>query len=192
MTWKPKRQATPVSAVEALWEKYGTWITGAVAVGLAAWLAVILVGRWQEGKLKKGQADLEQINRDDPGAAMQLKRLQLEYGDTKVGPRIQLKLAQVMYHNGDFPGAEKLLEPLRGNKDLLPVDRAEVNLELAYLAQERGALAEARKRFEVVRDEGLYAWEADQMLKLLDQMEKGKKETTGEGAPEAPKAPSGG
>ena len=172
MTWKPKKQTMELSTVEELWEKYGTWFTGAIAAALAVWLVVMLVGKWQDSRIHKGQAELEGINPESPGASMQLKRLTLEYGGTKMGPSIQVKLAQVMYRTGDYDGARTLLEKLKAEKDVMGVDRAQADLELAYIALEKGDIDEARKRFKVVEDEGLYAFEAKRMIALLDKLQK--------------------
>ena len=172
MTWKPKKQNVEVSTVEELWEKYGTWFTGAVALALAVVLCVMLYNRWAEGRMRKGQSELEMINRESPGASMQLKRLALEYGDSKLGPAIQVKLAQVMYRDGEYAAAETLLVKLKADKALSGVDRAQANLELAYLAQEKGEVAEALKRFKTVEEDGLYAFEAKRMTALLEKLQK--------------------
>jgi hypothetical protein len=145
MTWKPKKQAMEASTVEELWEKYGTWFTGAVAVVLAVVLVVMLVNRWTESRLRKGQSELEMI---------------------------EIKLAQVMYRNGEFAAGETLLQKLKADKVLSGVDRAQVDLELAYLAQEKGDVAEALKRFKTVEADGLYAFEAKRMTALLEKLQK--------------------
>lgn len=184
MTWKPKKKPIESSTFDELWEKYGTWITGAVVVVLAAVLAGMLINRYVEGKQKKGQEELEKI---DPGAAgteMQLRKLESEYGDSPLTLRIRLKLAQAMYQNGDYAGAEQVLDKLHGEKSLMALERAEVDLQRAYVAQERGDTDEALRRYEVVEKEGLYASEAKRLIALLDEA---KKEPKPVETPEVPK-----
>ncbi len=197
MTWKPKKQEVAVTGLDRLWEQYGTWISGAVTVVLAAWLVYVLVGRWNESRLRKGQAELGRIMVDDPGASMRLKALAVDYGNTKVGPQIQLKLAQIMFRAGEYEDAEKTLKALVGDARLTDVDRAQVNLARAYVAQElatqagqkgdlateKSLLEEARKRYEVAKEDGLYAAEAKHMLEVLDRMNP----VPAPAAPEAPK-----
>lgn len=183
MTWKPKKQEVAATGIAKFWEDYGTWISGAVTVALAVVLVVILVRRYNESQLAKGQAELGAISVEDAGSRMQLKRLATEYGDTKLGPQIQLKLALVMCRAGDYEEAEKTLEAVRGDARLSDIERSQVNLTRGYAAQERamqagqkGDLAtektlldEARKRYEAVKDDPLYGAEAKHMLEVLDR-----------------------
>ncbi len=189
MTWKPKKQQVLApTALEVYWEKYGTWILGAVTVVLAVVLVSMLVRQYTEGKGRRGQSELSAIQLSDPTAKGQLEKLLLEYGGTKLGPQIQLKEAQVMFRAGkreDLEGAEKMLEGLRGDQRLSTVDRAQVTLTLAYTAMEladgaqkrgeteeaRRRYDEARKRFEDVEKEELYAAEAKHMLEVLGRMQ---------------------
>jgi predicted negative regulator of RcsB-dependent stress response len=115
---------------------------------------------------------------------MQLKRLATEYGDTKLGPQIQLRLALVMCRAGEYEEAEKTLEAVRGDARLSDIERAQVNLTRGYVAQERATQAgqkgdlamektlldEARKRYEAVKDDPLYGAEAKHMLEVLDRV----------------------
>ena len=171
MTWKPKKAPVQPGSIERLWEKYGTWVVGGLAVVLAVVLVVMLFRRHQETRARTGQAELEEINRRLPTAVAQLKRLDFEYGDTVLGPRIRLKLAQALFHQGEYDQAESLFSKLVEDKTLLPVERVQVELGLAYLAQERNNLAEARERFKQLEKDGLYAFEARRMLGVIDKME---------------------
>jgi len=173
MTWKPKKKQTlDASLLERYWEKYGTWVSGALAVVLAVVLVVVLVNRYYESKAQKGQGELDAVSADDPNALQRLQVLAHDYGETRLDAKIQLKLAQVQFLRGDYPGAEKTLGTLRGSQDLPAVDRAQVDLTLAYVAQEKGEFAEARRRYQVVEDGGLYATEAKHMLDVLDRVQK--------------------
>jgi hypothetical protein len=172
MTIRRKTEPSPVPMLEGIWETYGTWITGGVALVLVVVLAGMLVRRHRESRFLTGVAELEKISQDDPMAAMQLNRLELDYGDTTLGPRIQLKLAQVLYRGGDYDGAEKLFKQVAENKTAMRLDQLQAGLGLAYVAQEKGDLAEARTRYEQVEKDGLYAFEARRMLKLLDKIQK--------------------
>jgi hypothetical protein len=183
MTWKPKKQEVAATGLAKFWEDYGTWISGAVTVVLAVVLVVVLVRRYNESRLAKGQAELSAISPEDAGARMQLKRLAAEYGDTRLGPQIQLKLALVMCRAGEYEEAEKTLEAVRGDARLSDIERSQVNLTRGYAAQERAAQAgrkgdpamektlldEARKHYEAVKDDPLYGAEAKHMLEVLDR-----------------------
>jgi len=171
MTIRRRTEPGPAPVLERIWETYGTWITGGVAVVAAAVLVVTLLQRHRENRFLTGVAELEKISEDDPLASMQLEKLELEYGETSLGPRIQLKLAQTLYRGGDYGGAEKLFKQVAENKTAMRLDRLEAGLGLAYVAQEQGNLAEARARYEQVEKDGLYAFEARRMLKLLDKIE---------------------
>jgi len=182
MTWKPKKTPIQAGSIERIWEKYGTWVLGAVTVVLVVVLAVMFVHRYREGKLRTGETELEGIGRELPTAVTQLRRLEFEYGDTALGPRVQLRLAQVLFWRGEYD--EALYRKLLEDKTLKPLEKAQVNLGLAYLAQERNNLAEARERFEQVRKEELYASEAARMIDVIDKMEtkpspKGKEDKDG-------------
>jgi predicted negative regulator of RcsB-dependent stress response len=172
MTFRRKAEPGPVPLVEQIWETYGTWITGGVVVVLAGALVIMLVQRHRESRFLKGVAELENISQDDPLAAMRLEHLELDYGDTSLGPGIELKRAQMLYRDGDYDGAEKLFKKVAENVKAGRLERLEAGLGLAYVAQEKGDLAEARKRYEQVEKDGLYAFEARRMLRLLDKMEK--------------------
>ena len=173
MTWKPKKKQTlDASLLEQYWEKYGTWVSGALAVALAVVLVVVLMNRYYDSQARKGQTELDAISSEDPNSLQRLQVLAHDYGGTRLDSQIQLKLAQVMYLKGDYEGAEKALLPLRRAAGLSSVDRAQVNLTLAYAAQERGDYAEARRRYKTVEEDGLYASEAKHMQEVLDRVEK--------------------
>ena len=182
MTFKRKAEPGPVPFVERIWETYGTWITGGIVLVLGVVLAVMLVQRHRESRFLAGVAELENISPDDATAPMNLKRLEFEYGDTSLGPRIQLKQAQVLYRDGDYDGAEKAFKKVAENAKAGRLERLEAQLGLAYVAQEKGDLAQARTRYEQVAKDGLYAFEARRMLALIDQMQKRVVGRGGEGA----------
>ena len=180
MTFKRKAEPGPVPLVERIWETYGTWITGAIVLALAAALGGMLLQRHRENRFLTGVADLETISQDDPTAAMHLKHLENDYGDTPLGPRIQLKWAQVLYRDGDFDGAEKRFKQVAENVKAGRLERLEAGLGLAYVAQEKGDLVEARKRYQQAEKDGLFAFEARRMLSLLDKMQKNVASRAGE------------
>ena len=189
MTWKPKKQDTlSASTIELFWEKWGTWISGAVALALAVWLVWVLVQKFYDNQASKVRQDLDRVSAEDAGAKMQLARLVHDHGTTSMGPSIQLKLAQVCCREGDYAAAEKALAGLSSNRHLSDVDRAAMDLTLAYAAQGQGNFDEARKRFKVVESDGLYVDEAKHMLDVLDRMSKGPS-APAPATPEAPKAP---
>jgi len=168
MAAKRRKAPTPPHTLQRLWQQYGTWVTTAVTVVLAVVLVGMLFQRHRERELRKGEAELLAVRVGDPGAAMVLKRLALEYGDTKLGPRIQLKHAQALLRSGDLDEAEGQFARLLQDEAIRPLERVQAHLGLAYVAQEKGHLEEARRRFERVEEDGLYASEARRMLELID------------------------
>ncbi len=191
MTWKPKKPDTiDATSLEMFWEKWGTWISGAVALVLAGVLVYVLIQRWYDSQAAKGRGELENIRAEDPTAKMHLARLARDYGSTPLGPAIQIKLAEALYHEGDYAGVEKTLAGLRGNAAVTPLNRAAADLLLAYAAEEQGNVEEARARYKVVEDDGLYIDEAKHMLGVLDRKPKASvSPAAAVPASEAPKAP---
>ena len=165
-----KRRKAPASphAAQRFWQEYGTWVTTGLTVVLAVVLAGMLFQRHRERQLREGEAELLGVRVGDPTAVVVLKQLAREYGDTRLGPRIQLKHAQALLRSGDFDEAEEQFTRLLQNKAVLQLERVQAHLGLAYVAQEKGDLDEARRRFERVEDDGLYASEARRMLELID------------------------
>jgi len=179
MARKKRREPSPGSPLQQTWEKYGTWITAVVAAVLVVVLAVTLMRRHAERRLAKGRAELTSIARDDVNAVMRLKRLELEYDDTELADGIQLKLAQALQHDKRYDEAEKGFRKLIDREDVLPVYRVQARLGWAYAALAKKEYAEARKRFQQVKEDKLYAFEARRMLELIDELD--KKETPTEG-----------
>lgn len=179
MAARARKGAPPAASLPHLWEKYGTWVlvgVTAVAVGI---LVGTLVRQHRQAELRKGEAELAKIARDDPTAAMQLEHLEREYGKTALGSRVRLKWAQALYLSADHEAAERRFNEVLGDEAALPLERAQAQLGLAYVAQEQGRLDEARSRYRKVKEQKLYAPEADRMLAVLDRIEKRRKAETG-------------
>jgi tetratricopeptide (TPR) repeat protein len=165
-----RKQPVAASDLQRFWEKYGTWMSAGVAVVLALLLVMTLYRRHAESRLAEGRVRLDMIGHDKDDA-VRLEALAQEYRGTALEPGIELKLGRVLYRSGDSEAAERRFNNVLESETAHDLDRAQAHLGLAYAAQARGDLAEARKRYEKVREDRLYASEAERMLALLDKME---------------------
>jgi len=183
MARKPSRTPPPTVSLQRFWEKYGTWVSSVVVGVLIVVLVMTLLERHRSRQVARGRAELDNVQRDDPGAVMRLKKLELDYADTELVDVIRLRLAQALLRAERHDEAEQAFNALLENKDLLKLYRVQTHLGLAYVAQGKKDYVEARRRFKQVEEDKLYAVEARRMLELIDKLEK---EKPAPGLPEAP------
>ena len=190
------RTPAPSRGLPRIWEKYGAWIVTLLAAVVIAWLAVTLIGRHRQSQREELRQRLTVINNRLLNAEIQLRiRLQLlgledveiiktvaaeteqqlrqllvdcEYPDVR--SKINLSLAQALLKQENYAEAEQVFQELSENESLGRLDRALVNLGLAYAAQGMDDLTEARVRWKRVLDDHLYKVEAMQNIGLIDEV----------------------
>jgi len=196
MAAKSRTPARPSHGIAAIWEKHGTWVVGLLAVALLIMLGMMMYSRHRETKRTEFLQRVATVNSRLTNAELQLRmRLQV-YGLDSIEPikpvaaatelelqqllldcehddiraRINLSLGQAQLKQEKFAEAETTLSALSGNEALEYLDRAHLNLGLAYAKQGLDKLAEARVLWEKVRDDDLYAIEALRNMALIDSV----------------------
>ena len=95
--------------------------------------------------------------------------LKINYADTPIGVRVTLDLADELYGQRQFAQAESAYREVLTRYGESGIYAVCARLGLAYCAQETEDYERARKLYEEVKTAGgLYAAEAERMLKLLE------------------------
>lgn len=208
MAARMRGRTPPQSPAKRMWDKYGGWVLGAVALVLVVVLTVTLVGRYRQSKVDEYLERLSEIStthlrqemrsRRNPraggsaqleaGAALTEQRLrallyECDYDEVRV--KIELRLAQMLLKRENYEEAEELFLKVSENEALDRLERVQTNLGLAYTAMGLGNLEEARARWERVGEDKLYVVEAETNIKLIDRtLERRGKEKTEKAAAE--------
>lgn len=166
----PDYRAEEVAFHLVKWTKHNRGMLVAVGGVVVIIVAVVLYG-YMGGQEHARDAERLYAALPHTGIARlsALTDLKLNYSDTPTGVRITLDLADELYEQRQFTQAESAYSEVLtkyGESDIYAV---RARLGLAYCAQEMRDYERARKLYEEVKTAGgLYATEAERMLKLLE------------------------